>query len=214
MNMHKNARLTFVRRLEMVRDIVESDLSIANAADHNGVSVPTARKWLRRLLAVGEAGLQDHPSRPTVSPRAIDPKKALTIVELRCKRLDIKNLGRIERMSHRFAGNRRDTVEGAGWEFLFVAVDDHARLRFTELYPNERQDSAIRFLEHTIDYFRSLGIRVQAVPIDRRPTARPNASSSRRFASGCPPLALPLASAWPSSGCPGLTRIGPARQRS
>ena len=42
MNMHKNARLTFVRRLEMVRDIVESDLSIADAADHNGVSVPTA----------------------------------------------------------------------------------------------------------------------------------------------------------------------------
>jgi hypothetical protein len=27
-------------------------------------------------------------------------------------------------------GNRRDSVEGAGWEFLFVAVDDHARIGF------------------------------------------------------------------------------------
>jgi transposase InsO family protein len=231
MNIHKNARLTFVRRLEMVRDIVENGLSVTEAADHNGVSVPTARKWLSRFLAVGEVGLQDRSSRPAVSPRAIAPKQALIIVELRRKRLtqariadyvgvsqstvgrvlrraglsrlrdleptpvavryehaqpgdlvhlDIKKLGRIERMSHRITGNRRDTVEGAGWEFLFIAVDDHARVGFTDLHSDERQDSAIRFLKHTIDYFRSLGVRVRAVLTDNGSAFR-----SKAFAAAC-----------------------------
>ncbi len=32
MNIHKNARLTYVRRLEMVQDIVEGGLSVSEAA--------------------------------------------------------------------------------------------------------------------------------------------------------------------------------------
>ena len=42
--------------------------------------------------------------------------------------IDTKKLGRIERMNHRVTGDRCNTVEGAGWEFLFVAIDDHARI--------------------------------------------------------------------------------------
>jgi transposase-like protein len=41
----------------MVRDIVESGLTIAEAAELYGVTAPTAKKWLSRFLAVGEAGL-------------------------------------------------------------------------------------------------------------------------------------------------------------
>ena len=44
--------------------------------------------------------------------------------------IDTKKLGRIVRPSHRVTGNRRDSVDGAGWETLFVAIDDHARLAF------------------------------------------------------------------------------------
>jgi hypothetical protein len=36
--------------------------------------------------------------------------------------IDTKKLGRIERPSHRVTGNRRDTIDGAGWEMLFVAI--------------------------------------------------------------------------------------------
>ena len=43
-------------------------------------------------------------------------------------RIDTQKLGRIERMGHRITGNPRDNTNGAGWEFLFVAVDDHARI--------------------------------------------------------------------------------------
>jgi transposase len=38
--------------------------------------------------------------------------------------LDTKKLGRIVRPGHRVTGDRHDTVEGAGWEFGHMAVDD------------------------------------------------------------------------------------------
>src|SRR5690349_5135523 len=87
MNIHKNARLTFARRIEMVRSMVEQGVVPAQAAAEAGVSVLTARKWLGRFLALGEAGLRDRSSRPRSSPRAIAPAQALGIVELRRRRL-------------------------------------------------------------------------------------------------------------------------------
>ena len=51
------------------------------------MSAPTARKWLVRYLALGDAGLVDASSRPAHSPRRIEPSKALAVVELRHKRL-------------------------------------------------------------------------------------------------------------------------------
>ena len=83
MNTHKNARLTYVRRLEMVQDITERGHSLAEAAARHGVSAVTARKWLGRFLAAGPDGLLDKSSRPQKSPRAIEPQVALAIVELR-----------------------------------------------------------------------------------------------------------------------------------
>ena len=58
MNIHKNARLTFVRRLEMVKDVHRRKLTDAAMAAGHGVSVPTVRKWVGRYLAQGEAGLR------------------------------------------------------------------------------------------------------------------------------------------------------------
>lgn len=51
------------------------------------VTALTARKWLGRYLTAGEAALADASSRPAHSPRAIDPAKALLIVELRRRRM-------------------------------------------------------------------------------------------------------------------------------
>src|SRR3954470_1580800 len=87
MNIHKNARLTLARRLEMVQDMTFRGLSAIQAAEQHGVTPATARKWLGRFLAFGEAGLVDASSRPACSPRSIDAGKALAILELRRKRL-------------------------------------------------------------------------------------------------------------------------------
>lgn len=236
MNTHKNARLTYARRLEMVRDMTQSGLNPVAAGLAHGVSAPTARKWLGRYLAHGEAGLMERSSRPALSPRAICPAKALAIVELRGRRLtqariavslgvsestvsrvlarcglsrladldpvepvrryehaapgemlhiDTKKLGRIERPSHRVTGNRRDTVNGAGWEYLFVAIDDHARIGFTDMYPDERGPSAEQFIRNAAAYFNSLGVKLRCVLTDNGSAFRSNA-----FARACSELGI------------------------
>lgn len=52
--------------------------------------------------------------------------------------IDTKKLGRIVGPSHRVTGNRRDSVVGAGWETLFVAIDDHVRIALTDSTPMRR----------------------------------------------------------------------------
>ena len=43
--------------------------------------------------------------------------------------------------SHRVTGNRGDTVtRGIGWDFVHVAVDDHSRIAFSAIYPDETKD--------------------------------------------------------------------------
>jgi transposase InsO family protein len=236
MNIHKNARLSLARRIEMVQDMTLRGLSACAAAQAHGVSAPTARKWLSRYLAVGEAGLLDASSRPNCSPRSIEPAKALAIVELRHKRLtqariaaalhvskstvgrvlaraglsrladlqpaepvvryehgapgdmlhiDTKKLGRIVRPSHRVTGNRRDSVDGAGWEMLFVAIDDHARIAFTDLHTDEKSANAVQFLRNAHAYYASLGVRIQRLLTDNGSAFR-----SRDFAQACQALGI------------------------
>ena len=87
MNIHKHARLTFARRLEMVQQMTQCGVSATLAASCHGVTPQAARKWLGRFLVGGEAALGDASSRPAHSPRAISPAKALLIVELRQRRM-------------------------------------------------------------------------------------------------------------------------------
>ena len=86
MNIHKNARLTFARRLEMVKELLEQRHNLSEAACAYAVSTGTVRKWLGRYLAHAEA-LFDRSSRPKLSPRSIGEARALLIVDLRRRRL-------------------------------------------------------------------------------------------------------------------------------
>jgi len=236
MNIHKNARLTLARRIEMVRSVVENKLTPAEAAAEAGVSEPTARKWLGRFLAGGKAGLVDRAPGPNLSPRRITSAKALAIEELRRRRLtqariaqslgvskstvgrvltraglsrlrdlepsepvvryeherpgdlihiDTKKFGRIERMGHRVTGDRRDGLEGAGWEFLFVSIDDHSRIGFTDMYFDEGKANAVQFLQNTVAYFKSLGVRPRRLLTDNGPAFR-----SKQFAAACRDLQI------------------------
>lgn len=234
MNTHKHARLTYARRLEMVKQMTQQGLSAVQAAAAQGVTAPTARKWLGRYLVLGEQGLADASSRPSCSPRALAPSKALLIVELRQRRMlqariarsvgvscstvsrvlaragmsrlsdlepkeavvrfeheapgdllhiDTKKLGRIVRPSHRVTGNRRDSVNGAGWEMLFVAVDDHARIAFTAMKPDEKTPQAVAFLQEAVAYYKTLGVSIKRLLTDNGAAFR-----SRDFAKACKDL--------------------------
>ena len=87
MNHHKNAGLTFARRGEMVRAMIESKLTPVAVATAAGVSETTARKRLARDRAGGPAALADAGSRPRTSPRAMAPAQARATVELRRRKL-------------------------------------------------------------------------------------------------------------------------------
>ena len=51
---------------------------------------------------------------------------------------------------------RATRVDGAGWEFLFVAIDDHARIGFTDMHPDEKQaQRRSQFLRDAVAYYAS-----------------------------------------------------------
>jgi transposase InsO family protein len=80
---------------------------------------------------------------------------------------DIKKLARIERTGHRITGDRRrDHTRGAGWEFLHIAIDDHSRLAFAQLLPDESAASAIAFLHAALAFFEKLGVTTQRIYSD------------------------------------------------
>jgi transposase InsO family protein len=99
--------------------------------------------------------------------------------------IDTKRLGRIERMGHRVTGTRRHDTVGAGYEFLFVAVDDHARIGFTQLKPDERIANAVSFLRAAVKYLTHLGVSVRRVLTDNG-----NAFRSKQFARICRVLGI------------------------
>jgi transposase InsO family protein len=150
-------------------------LTQSRIASALGVSNSTVSRILRRA---GLSHLRDlEPAEPIVRYEHERPGDLIHI--------DTKRLGRIERPSHRVTGDRRDRVVGAGWEFLFVAVDDHARIGFTDMYPDETGVSATQFLRNTVAYFRSLGMTVRRVLTDNGKIFH-----SRDFANACRELAI------------------------
>ena len=134
-----------------------------------GLAVSTVRLELRRL-GLGRL-------------RALDPKPAIIRYERESPgellHLDIKKLGRIDGIGHRITGDRtgQSSKRGTGWEYLHVAIDDASRQAFTALLPDERKESATRFLDDTLAWFRAHGVRVQRVMTDNG-----SAYKSRLFA--------------------------------
>lgn len=68
MNTHKNARLSYARRVELVRQARRPHVNQSQLARDFQVSRQTVRKWLQRYAEAGGAGLEDRSSRPHRSP--------------------------------------------------------------------------------------------------------------------------------------------------
>jgi transposase InsO family protein len=82
--------------------------------------------------------------------------------------IDIKKLGRFNKIGHRITGDRtgQSNRRGAGWEFVHVAIDDHSRIAFAKVMPNEKKRSATTFLKAALAYYESLGVKVERVMSD------------------------------------------------
>ncbi len=92
--------------------------------------------------------------------------------------IDVKKLGRIERgAGWRVRGGRqhynptftdrdgkkRRTV---GWEYVHVAVDDHSRLAYAEVLPDEKATTIVGFLRRAVAFFARHGITVERLLTD------------------------------------------------
>ena len=93
---------------------------------------------------------------------------------------DIKKLARIVRPGHRVTGDRQhDHTRGAGWEYLHIAIDDHSRISFAQLLPDETARSVISFLHASLAFFQKLGVRIQRLYSDNGPAYRSRALASQ-----------------------------------
>jgi transposase InsO family protein len=99
--------------------------------------------------------------------------------------LDIKKLGRFERPGVRATGDRTQRNPGSGVESLHVAIDDHSRLAFACLLPDEKTPSVLAALQQAVGFYKDHGIRIERVLTDRGSTYR-----SRLFAQTCRELGL------------------------
>lgn len=238
MNIHKNARLTPVRREEMALAVIEGHLSQAQAGRVYGVSAKIVSRWVERYKVDGRDGMTDRSSRPKTSPRQTDNGLAERIITLRRQRwtgkhiametgvspatvsrvlrraglsrmkdivpaepvvryeyaepgglihLDIKRLGRFERVGHRITGDRtgQSNSRGVGWEYVHICIDDASRIAFTDIFPDEKAVSAIAFLKAAIAYYKGLGITVTRVMTDNG-----SCYKAKDFAKNCKALGL------------------------
>jgi transposase InsO family protein len=128
----------------------------ARIASYMGVSRATVGRVLRRA---GLSRLSDlRPQEPVQRYERDNPGELLHI--------DIKRLGRFDRIGHRITGDRSQRARHVGWDHVFVAVDDHSRIAFTQVYPEETKHSAEAFLRAAVGYFQRLGVPIQRVLTD------------------------------------------------
>jgi transposase InsO family protein len=94
--------------------------------------------------------------------------------------LDVKKLGKIDGVGHRFLprGPGMHANKGHGWDFLHVCVDDASRLAYTEILPSEGQHDSTAFLQRALDWLGRHGVTVERVMTDNGSAYR-----SKLFAS-------------------------------
>ena len=161
-----------VKRIEQLR---RQRMTGARIAELTGVSSATVSRVLKRL---GLSRLS-----------ALDPEEPVRRYEHAAAgdllHIDTKKLGRILKPGHRVTNDRTSRSRGAGWETVFVAIDDHSRVAYAELAADETVPSAVAFLHAAVRYYANLGVTIHRVMTDNGP-----AFISRDFAKALSSLHL------------------------
>ena len=130
----------------------------AQIARETGISKATVSRVLRRL------GLNRLKALEPVEPiRRYERQHPGELIHI-----DIKKLGRFDRVGHRITGDRtgQSNSRGIGWEFVHVCIDDASRIAFAQVMPDEKKESAVAFLKAALAYYQSLGVTVARVMTD------------------------------------------------
>src|SRR6266436_6066514 len=156
---HRLPRSTSAETASHVEQLRRQRWTGVRIAQATGLSRATVSRILTRLKLNTMQRLE--PQVPIVRYEHPTPGDLLHI--------DIKKLARIAKPGHRITGNPQDETRGAGWEFLYVAIDDHSRIAFTAMLPNQKAASSANFLQQAVAYFARLGILVRRVMTDNGP---------------------------------------------
>jgi transposase InsO family protein len=143
--------LTMVARLRREYRMTGEEIALRLRLPRSTVASHLRRQGLGRLAAL-------EPSEPA---RRYNRARAGELVHL-----DVKKLARFRRIGHRITGDRRHGSNGAGWEFVHVAVDDASRLAYVEVLPDEKRQSVTGFLVRALRWFKRQGVRVERVMTD------------------------------------------------
>ena len=128
-----------------------------------------------RLIGL-QLGLARSTVSATLARRGLGPQCALEPPRPPCRferrrpgdllHLDIKKLARFWRPGHRVTGSRASKSYGAGWEFVHVAIDDHSRIAYAEILPDERGDTCAFFVRRAREWFAKQGISIRQLLTD------------------------------------------------
>jgi transposase len=167
---HVSPRAVSPEKITAVLALASLRLTFDRIASEVGVS----RASVCRILA------RHGTPKPVPLPRRYEHAAAGDLIHL-----DVKKLGRIVRVGHRITGDRRDSVDGAGWEAVFVAVDDHSRLAHARIAAREDSKAAVAFLFACVRFYKAHGVTVRRLLTDNGSAFR-----SKRFRKACRRLGL------------------------
>jgi transposase InsO family protein len=84
--------------------------------------------------------------------------------------MDTKRLARFSRPGHKVTGDRfrtsQEMREGVGWEFCHSIIDDHTRLAYTEIHPNEKAPTVTAFVARALAFYAGHGIQAKRLQTD------------------------------------------------
>ena len=172
---HRLRRPTRPEQVELVLTLRRQRWTGLRIARQSELSRATVSRILRRSKLSRMRDLEPRP--PVVRYEHLHPGDLL--------HLDIKKLGRIAKPGHRVTRNPADRTRRVGWEYLHVAIDDHSRIAFSAILPDETAASVADFLGQALAYYRRFGISVRRILSDNGPAYR-----SRNFARLCAGLAI------------------------
>jgi transposase InsO family protein len=165
------ANRTPAERVEVIVALRSLRFTAGEIAETLDMALSTVSGILRRLGLgkLGRLGLE--------RPRRYERSRPGELVHI-----DVKRLGRIQGGAGKrvrdglrkhynparidLEGRRRLTV---GWEFVHIAIDDHSRLAYAEVLPDEKTHTAIGFLRRACAFYARHGIRIERLLTDNGP---------------------------------------------
>ena len=165
------ANRTPKERVELIVGLRKLRFTAAEIAELLAMALSTVSGILRRLGLgrLGRIGLEQ--------PVRYERSRPGELVHI-----DVKRLGRIQGGAGKRVrdglrkhynptrtdaeGRRRLTV---GWEFVHIAVDDHSRLAYAEVLPDEKTQTAIGFLRRARAFYARYGITIERLLTDNGP---------------------------------------------